>query len=110
MKAPKVLRKTRTGTPPPPPIQSKPGPGWGRAGRGGGQRSAAGGSDGGSDYPAGPGAAVDLGVFGQVVAAGELLLAQGARVGLDAGVGAPVAGQLVGPGEPGDTRTGKCEG
>lgn len=30
----------------------------------------------GSDNPAGPGAAVDLGVFGQVVAAGELLLAK----------------------------------
>lgn len=63
-------------------------------------------SHSGSDNSAGPGAAVDLGVFGQVVAAGELLLAQRALIRLDAGVRAAVTRQLVGPGEPDDTRAG----
>lgn len=63
-------------------------------------------SHSGSDNPAGPGAAVDLGVFGQVVTAGELLLAQRALVRLDAGVRAAVTRQLVRPREPGDTRAG----
>lgn len=51
-------------------------PGWSQDG----YRSGVGGlsrvSHGSSDYPAGPGAAVDLCVFRQVVAAGELLLAE----------------------------------
>lgn len=43
------------------------------AGQGSGQLRV---SHGGSDNPAGPGAAVDLSVFGEVVAAGKLLLTQ----------------------------------
>lgn len=58
------------------------------------------GSHGGSDDPAGPGTAVNLGVFGQVVTAGKLLLAERTLVRLDAGVRAAVAGQLVRTGEP----------
>lgn len=61
-------------------------------------------SHGGSDNPAGPGAAVHLGVFGQVVTAGKLLLAERTLVGLDAGVRAAVARQLVRTGEPWGTR------
>lgn len=61
-------------------------------------------SHSGSDDPARPGAAVDLGVFGQVVAASELLLTQRALIRLDARVRAAVARQLVRPREPGDTR------
>lgn len=61
-------------------------------------------SHSGSNDPVRPGAAVDLRVFGQVVAASELLLTQRALVRLDARVRAAVARQLVRPGEPGDTR------
>lgn len=57
-------------------------------------------SHGGSDNPAGPGAAVNLGMFGQVVTAGKLLLAERTLVGLDAGVRAAVARQLVRTREP----------
>lgn len=66
--------------------------GPGRAGRGSGQLKV---SHTGSDDPAGPGAAVDLCVLGQVVAAGKLLLAQGALVRLDARVRAAVTRQFV---------------
>lgn len=41
-------------------------------------------------------------MFRQVIAAGKLLLADDALVRLHSGVGAPVSGQLVGPGEPGE--------
>lgn len=58
------------------------------------------GSHGGSDNPAGPGTAVNLGMFGQVVTAGELLLAERTLVRLDAGVRAAVARQLVRAREP----------
>lgn len=61
-------------------------------------------SHGGSDNPAGPGAAVNLGMFGQVVTAGKLLLAERTLVGLDAGVRASVARQLVRTREPWRTR------
>lgn len=57
-------------------------------------------SHGGSDNPAGPGTAVNLGVFGQVVTAGKLLLTERTLVRLDAGVGAAVAGQFVRTREP----------
>lgn len=46
---------------------------------------------------------MDLGVFGEVVAAGKLFLAQGALIGFDAGMRAAVTGQLIRPGEPGTT-------
>ena len=52
--------------------------------------------------PAASWKAVDFEVFRQVIAAGELLLADDALVRLHSGVGAPVSGQLVGPGEPGE--------
>lgn len=58
------------------------------------------GSHGGSDNPAGPGTAVNLGMLGQVVTAGKLLLTEGTLVGLDARVGAAVARQLVRAREP----------
>lgn len=76
--------------------------GWVDAGQGSGQLRV---SHGGSDNPAGPGAAVDLCVFGEVVAAGKLLLTQWALVRLDARVRAAVTRQFIGAGEPGDTRT-----
>ena len=41
-----------------------------------------------------------LGVFGQVVTAGKLLVAEGAAIWLDPGMGASVARQLVGTREP----------
>lgn len=44
---------------------------------------------------------MDFDVFGQVVAAGKLLLAHLALVWLDTRVGPPMSGQLVRPGEPG---------
>lgn len=46
---------------------------------------------------------MDLGVFGEVVAAGKLFLAQGALIGFDAGMRAAVTGQLIRPGEPPST-------
>lgn len=49
---------------------------------------------------------MDLRVFGQVIAAGELLLTQRTLVRLNARVRAAVARQLIGPGEPGETRAG----
>lgn len=58
------------------------------------------GSHGGSDNPAGPGTAVNLGMFGQVVTAGKLLLAERTLIRLDAGVRAAVARQLVRTREP----------
>ena len=45
-------------------------------------------------------------VFGQVVAAGKLLLAHGALVGLDPRVRAAVARELVRPGEPATRKEG----
>lgn len=63
-----------------------------------------------SDNPVGSGAAVDLCVFGQVIAAGELLLTQRTLVRLDARVGAAVTGQLIGPGEPGETGAERAGG
>lgn len=73
------------------------------AGQGSGQLRV---SHSGSDNPAGPGAAVDLCVFGEVVAAGKLLLTQRALVRLDARVRAAVTRQFVGAGEPGDKSRG----
>lgn len=63
-----------------------------------------------SDNPVGSGAAVDLCVFGQVIAAGKLLLTQRTLVRLNARVWAAVARQLIGPGEPGETRAAKAGG
>lgn len=51
-------------------------------------------------------APVDLQVLGQVVTAGKLLLTGWALVGLDPGVGALVAGELVRAGEPAGEREG----
>lgn len=53
-------------------------------------------SEAGPHQPPWPRAAVNLGVFRQVVTAGELLVAEGAAVRLHAGMGASVTGQLVG--------------
>lgn len=47
---------------------------------------------------------MNLGMFGQVVTAGKLLLAERTLVGLDARVRAAVAGQLVRAREPWRTR------
>lgn len=49
----------------------------------------------GANRPADPREAVHFDVFGQVVAAGELLLAHLTLVGFDTRVGPPVSGQLV---------------
>lgn len=49
----------------------------------------------GANRPADPREAVHFDVFGQVVAAGELLLAHLTLVGFDTRVGTPVSGQLV---------------
>lgn len=57
-------------------------------------------SDVGPDQSASTWTPVHLGVFGQVVAPGELLVAHGALVRLDSRVRPPVARQLVGPREP----------
>lgn len=43
---------------------------------------------------------MDFEVFGQVIAAGKLLFADDALVWFHSRVGAPVSGQLVGPGKP----------
>lgn len=53
----------------------------------------------GAACPAASRKAVDFEVFGQVIAAGKLLLADDALVWLHSGVGATVAGQLVRAGE-----------
>lgn len=50
---------------------------------------------------------MDLGVLGQVVAAGKLLVTEGAAVRLHSGVGAPVAGKLVRSREPEEQKDGK---
>lgn len=54
----------------------------------------------GANRPADPREAVHFDVFGQVVAAGELLLAHLTLVGFDTRVGPPMSGQLVRSGEP----------
>lgn len=53
---------------------------------------------------AAPRETVDFEVLRQVIAAGKLLLADDALVGLDARVGPAVSGELVGPGEPAGIR------
>jgi len=57
-------------------------------------------SHGDTDDAAGPGAAVHLGVLGQVVAAGKLLVAERTLVRLDARVRAAVARKFIRAGEP----------